>query len=200
MWNELGQLLPDGAGLFVSNSMPIRNLDTFMCSARSSIDVFFNRGLNGIDGINSTGLGVAVGRTAAGKQQPTVIVTGDVALRHDIGGLMLAAELEVDATIIVVDNDGGAIFEYLPIAQFESVHRRHFTTPPARPVDIFGHLEVDEPDSWQAFRDVVERSLSTPGVQLIRVKTDGKADKELRENTRKSVAARIDQTIREFTT
>jgi 2-succinyl-5-enolpyruvyl-6-hydroxy-3-cyclohexene-1-carboxylate synthase len=211
MWHELGQLLPDGAGLFVSNSMPIRNLDTFMCGARSSLDVFFNRGLNGIDGINSTGLGVAVGRRANGLDAPTVIVTGDVALRHDIGGLSLAAELEADATIIVVDNDGGAIFEYLPIAQFESVHRRHFTTPPARSMgqstlgqdqfgqDQLGYIEVSEPDSWKAFRADVGRSLEASGTQLIRVRTDGKADKELRESVRRDVAARIDQAIREFT-
>jgi 2-succinyl-5-enolpyruvyl-6-hydroxy-3-cyclohexene-1-carboxylate synthase len=196
MWDELGQLLPEGASLFVSNSMPIRNLDTFMCRASASLDIFFNRGLNGIDGINSTGLGVAAGRKRIDKEAPTVIVTGDVALRHDIGGLALAAQ--VDATIIVVDNDGGAIFEYLPIAQFESVHRRHFTTPPTRP---FVHdLEINEPDTWQAFRDDVEQSLSSRGTQIIRVCTDGKADKDLRESTRRHVASHIDRLVDESTT
>ena len=200
MWGKLAGLLPQDAGLFVSNSMPIRNLDTFMCGAQHSVDVFFNRGLNGIDGINSTGLGVALARRQAGREEPTVIVTGDVALRHDIGGLLLAAELGVDATVIVVDNDGGGIFEYLPIAQFEGVHNRHFATPPERPLDrrALAAFEVTEPTSWPEFQGAVQQSFATHGTQLIRVRTDRKRDKELREAIRRRVAAKIDETARDF--
>lgn len=200
MWRELGELLPNGSALFVSNSMPIRNLDTFMCGAPRPVDVFFNRGLNGIDGICSTGIGIALERSRAGVDAPTVIVTGDVALRHDMGGLMLAAELGADATIIVVDNDGGGIFDYLPISKFGSVHERHFTTPPERPLDksTLGGIDVAEPADWQVFRDAVERSMTTAGTQLVRVQTDRSSDKELRETTRKAVAAKIDQTVRGF--
>ncbi len=199
MWHELGQMLPQGAALFVSNSMPIRNFDTFMCGNRQTLDVFFNRGLNGIDGINSTGLGIAAARRQAGNPGPTVIVTGDVALRHDISGLLLAGELDVDATIIVVDNDGGGIFDYLPIAQFEAVHRRHFTTAPERPLDqsTLGCVEISEPKDWDDFRDELASSLAAPNTQLICVRTDRTADKELREATRRAVAAKIDASIRD---
>ncbi|QDG54401.1 2-succinyl-5-enolpyruvyl-6-hydroxy-3-cyclohexene-1-carboxylic-acid synthase [Persicimonas caeni] len=207
MWRELGTMLPEGSALFVSNSMPIRNLDTFMCGARSSVDVFFNRGLNGIDGINSTGLGIALARKQLARKEqaneaPTVIVTGDVALRHDVSGLYLAAELaaqqDVGATIIVVDNDGGGIFDYLPIAKFGSVHERHFTTPPERALDgtALGCLEVSEPKDWSEFRAAVERSMTSAGTQLVRVRTDRAGDKELRETTRREVAAKIDESIR----
>ncbi len=199
VWTELAKLLPDRAGLFVSNSMPIRNLDTFLAHARQNLKIHFNRGINGIDGIVSTGFGVAAGRRSE-TSEPTVIVTGDVALRHDVGSLLLAAELGLSATIVVVDNDGGGIFEYLPIARFQQVHEQHFATTERTPIDRHALAGVEvvefvEPGDWAQFRAAVEESLSAPRVQIVRVCTDRRGDKERREQVRAAVAERVNQSL-----
>jgi 2-succinyl-5-enolpyruvyl-6-hydroxy-3-cyclohexene-1-carboxylate synthase len=193
MWDELGQSLPEQAAIFVSNSMATRHLDTFMCRAESTLDLHFNRGLNGIDGIVSTGLGVARGRRrGAENPAPTVIVSGDVALRHDLGALLLAAELGVDATLVVVDNSGGAIFDYLPIAGFESVHERHFTTPPLPIRDMLpSSVELSEPQTWPEFRAALADSFDAPGLRLICVRTERDLDKKICDELRRRVSNAI---------
>ncbi len=201
MWVALGESLPDGASLFVSNSMPIRNLDTFMAGCTARVDVFFNRGLNGIDGIISTGLGVAATREVAARHAaPSVIVTGDVALRHDLAALLLATELDIDATVVVVDNDGGAIFDYLPIARFDEVHERHFATSSRRRIDpsLLASVGVEEPTDWPDFRRRLQNSFETPGLQIIRVQTDRKTDRSLRESLRDVVADKINAYLNEY--
>jgi 2-succinyl-5-enolpyruvyl-6-hydroxy-3-cyclohexene-1-carboxylate synthase len=128
-WRELGALLPDDCRLCYSSSMQVRHLETFLCASERSLDLHFNRGLNGIDGVVSMASGVAAAEQAhrPGRQK-TVLVIGDVALRHDAQALLLAVEMGLDLTVFVVDNDGGEIFEYLPGARFEDVHEKHFAT------------------------------------------------------------------------
>ncbi|MBW2421593.1 MAG: 2-succinyl-5-enolpyruvyl-6-hydroxy-3-cyclohexene-1-carboxylic-acid synthase, partial [Deltaproteobacteria bacterium] len=123
---ELCARLPDDAILYVSNSMPVRDLDAVMPLAELGPRVLSNRGANGIDGMVSSALGAA----AAGVG-PAVLLTGDLALLHDLGGLLAARRHGLRGTIVVLNNDGGGIFSFLPIAQHgESVHFEElFTTP-----------------------------------------------------------------------
>ena len=100
--------LPDGALLVASSSMPIRDLEWYG-EPRRDVRVVANRGANGIDGVTSTILGVA-----ASHEGPTVGVLGDLAFLHDVGGLVTAVAGRVDVTIVVIDNNGGGIFEFLP--------------------------------------------------------------------------------------
>lgn len=188
LWERLGEVLPDNAALFVSNSMPLRDLDTFLVSTIAPVEVFVNRGLNGIDGILSTGLGVA----AAGFE-PTVIVTGDVALRHDIGGLLLASELDLSVTVVVCDNGGGAIFDYLPIAGFEDVHERHFATSARETTLTSTKGQYFEPTSVVELDGALREALALPGLKVICLKTTRHQEKELRESLRRRVAAAIDE-------
>lgn len=195
IWNALGESLPEGAGLFVSNSMATRHLDTYMCRATASLDLHFNRGLNGIDGIIATGLGVAMGRgnEDINKSAPTVLVIGDVALRHDLSALLLAAELGVDATVVVVDNAGGAIFDYLPITQFKTVHERHFTTAPPLSIEAMlpGAITRVEAQNSDAFQDALRASFAAPGIQLIHLKIDPGFDKKTTDALRKRIGESI---------
>ena len=100
--------LPVRASLVVSSSMPVRDVEWY-AEPRHGLTVHSNRGANGIDGVVSTGVGVAVASTA-----PTAVLVGDVAFLHDSNALMGLAARNVDLTIVVVDNDGGGIFSFLP--------------------------------------------------------------------------------------
>ena len=191
MWWELQRLLPSPASLFVSNSMPVRNIDMYAPGGDGEIDVYFNRGLNGIDGIASTGLGVA-----KGTAMPTVVVTGDVAFRHDIGGLALAQRTDANVAFVVVDNGGGAIFDMLPIAECGSVHDRHFVTEPG--IDIAGvgtgfGASVSVPTTWEEFREDVRRAVEADGVDLVWLRTDRARDKRRGDEIRRAVVDAIDQ-------
>ena len=105
---ELQQHIPDNSQVLVANSMTIRDFDYFWFSGESDAVLYGNRGVNGIDGTVSTALGLAT------NHQPTYLVTGDLSLFHDLNGLAVAKTHNLDLTIILHNNDGGGIFEYLP--------------------------------------------------------------------------------------
>lgn len=194
LWFALGNLLPEDSNLFVSASMPVRDIDTFMSHAAQSLNIYCNRGINGIDGIIATGLGIAAARSQHTQSEPTVIVTGDVALRHDLGSLLLAHELNLNATVIVIDNDGGAIFERLPIATLatsstntssestlKTAFRQHFITAPtiSIPRMLPRSIEYTSPKTWLDFRHALDSSLQTPGLQIIHLETNRAIDQSL---------------------
>ncbi len=109
---ELARALPEDATLVVSNSLPVRDVDDFWPASEKPLRVVANRGANGIDGVLSTALGAA----AADRSRRVVLVVGDLAFLHDIGGLFAATRHGLEIAIVVVQNDGGAIFSLLPIA------------------------------------------------------------------------------------
>jgi 2-succinyl-5-enolpyruvyl-6-hydroxy-3-cyclohexene-1-carboxylate synthase len=116
--------MPPGAALFLSSSMPIRWAETYVGALRSGVDVFVNRGANGIDGIVSSAIGVA----KAGAR-PTLLVTGDLAFLHDAGGLRAARDLGTPLAILLLQNDGGGIFSHLPVARHADLFEPLFGTP-----------------------------------------------------------------------
>jgi 2-succinyl-5-enolpyruvyl-6-hydroxy-3-cyclohexene-1-carboxylate synthase len=104
--------LREDAVVFVSSSMPIRDADAYASRAPPGVRVLANRGLNGIDGVVSSALGAA-----AATGRPTTLLIGDLALLHDLHGLLAARHLGIPLTVVCVDNDGGGIFSFLPVAQ-----------------------------------------------------------------------------------
>ncbi len=122
---ELGAILPAQSILFVAASMPIRDVETFFPAREDGGPrVLSNRGVNGIDGTVATAYGVAASRLA-----PVVLLIGDVALAHDVGGLLDGARLGIPLTIVLVDNAGGGIFDFLPAAGLGDVFEEHIATP-----------------------------------------------------------------------
>ena len=105
---ELQKKIPEDGQIFVANSMTIRDFDYFWFSGESKAVLYGNRGVNGIDGTISTALGLAA------NGRPTYLVTGDLSLFHDLNGLAVAKTHNLNLTIILHNNDGGGIFEYLP--------------------------------------------------------------------------------------
>ena len=105
----LGSAHQDGDLVYTSSSMPIRDQEAFLASSSTDVHFLSNRGANGIDGLISSGIGAA---RASGR--PTTIVTGDLGLLHDLGGLAALREVETPVRVVVIDNDGGGIFHFLP--------------------------------------------------------------------------------------
>jgi 2-succinyl-5-enolpyruvyl-6-hydroxy-3-cyclohexene-1-carboxylate synthase len=169
---ELAEALPDEAILYVSNSMPVRDLDAFLPVSNRSLRVLANRGANGIDGMVSSALG------AAGSQpQPVVLLTGDLALLHDVGALQAAQRHSLNLSIVVFDNDGGGIFSYLPVASSANpeVFETHFRTPHG--ADLGGIVSgfgagFARASSWEHFRTSFKSALASPGVSIVEIPID----------------------------
>jgi len=123
---ELWAGLPPGATLYAANSMAIRDLDAFSGPRSADLRVLSNRGVNGIDGLVSSALGAA-----AALRRPTVLWCGDLALLHDVSGLVAGRLHGADLTIVVSNDDGGGIFEYLPVVRAvpREVFERLFAVP-----------------------------------------------------------------------
>ena len=120
---SLSQILPHGTPFFIANSTPIRDAEWFWSPSNRNTCPYFNRGANGIDGTLSTALGIAH------RNQPSVLLTGDLALLHDTNGFLLHHHWIGHLTIVLINNNGGGIFEMLPIAQFDPLFEDFFATP-----------------------------------------------------------------------
>ena len=121
----LAAAAPPDAALFVGSSMPIRDVDTFWPRTGPRQSFLGNRGASGIDGLVSSGLGMA----AAWPDRPAVLLLGDLSLYHDMNGLWALRRHGLRATVVVLDNDGGGIFEFLPQAAHRDVFEEVFATP-----------------------------------------------------------------------
>ncbi|ANU11503.1 menaquinone biosynthesis protein menD [Planococcus antarcticus DSM 14505] len=114
----------DACDLIVGSSMPIRDVDTFFKSTERDVMIYANRGANGIDGVVSTAFGVQ-----AAKQRPAYLFIGDLSFLHDMNGLIASKMQATDLTIVIMNNDGGGIFSYLPQSQEERYFEDLFGTP-----------------------------------------------------------------------
>lgn len=163
------EAIPADGSLFVSSSMPIRDLDAFGHPAGKAIRTFANRGASGIDGIVSTAFGVA--SQCVGS---TVCVLGDVAFFHDQNGLLWSREEDAPVVFVLIDNDGGGIFHMLPIADHEPHFTRFFATPHG--IDASHAASAHGLDfvetSTEDVADAVVRALAEGRTGVVRVRTD----------------------------
>ena len=134
----IGEMVPPKTSLFVSNSMPVRDLDVFGPDRQDSLTVYGNRGASGIDGIVSSVAGIAgAGMSRVSDQtfseeecdSSVVAILGDIAFCHDMNGLLSMAKYELNVLLVVINNDGGGIFHKLPIREYEPEFTSYFTTP-----------------------------------------------------------------------
>ncbi|MFZ0791096.1 MAG: 2-succinyl-5-enolpyruvyl-6-hydroxy-3-cyclohexene-1-carboxylate synthase, partial [Chromatiaceae bacterium] len=184
---DLVSSLPEGDGLLCANSLPIRQIETWSGSRESRLTLFGNRGASGIDGQTSTLAGLNAGGT------PTTGLIGDLSFLHDLSGLLLADRL--DRPLIVLNNGGGRIFDYLPQAGLPDFDRL-WRTP--RPLDLgavvrpFGlrHHRVDDAPGWHEAlaRCLSECRAGLPGA-LIEVLVDAPLSQRVHLEFRRLVAA-----------
>ena len=169
---ELANLLPDGSTLYVGNSMPVRDLDTFFGGSEQRIHVLANRGANGIDGVVSSALGASAG---AAQDKPALLVLGDLSFFHDLNGLLAARLHGLNLTIVLINNDGGGIFSFLPQAAYPEHFEQLFGTPTGLDfrlaVQMYGG-HYQQVASWEAFRELVSQGLTRGGLHVIEVPTE----------------------------
>jgi 2-succinyl-5-enolpyruvyl-6-hydroxy-3-cyclohexene-1-carboxylate synthase len=190
----LAAALPDGGVLWAGNSMPVRDLDSWLPSTDRAIAVRSNRGANGIDGVVSTALG-----SAAVAQGPVALVVGDVSFLHDLNALLAAKLHALSATIVLVNNDGGGIFSFLPQAQpgipagagLPEHYEELFGTPHgvdvAPIVAALGGEHVPATTNADLAAAIVD-SVGRPGVRVIELRTTRDRNVELHRGVAAAVA------------
>jgi len=196
---RLGKWLPAGATLFVASSMPVRDVELCFPAREPSPRVLSNRGANGIDGTVSAAFGAAAVSTG-----PVVLLIGDVALAHDIGGLLAARRLHLPLTIVLLNNDGGGIFHFLPVAGEDAVEadafERHVATPHgldfAHAAALYG-CGYERPESIDALGAALSRSLAGTGTTIIEVSTDRRQNLALHRRIGEAVSIGLSQSVAE---
>ena len=197
-WVLLGHLLPDGAVLWASSSMPVRDMDAWLPLTDRTITVCANRGANGIDGVVSSALG-----SAAVSDGPVALVVGDIAFLHDLNALLAAKLHGLSATIVLVNNDGGGIFSFLPQAQPAAAvpgtglpehYEELFGTPHGIDVGpIVTALGAEHrPVSIRELGPAVRDSIGRPGVRVIELRTERARNLELHRDLAATVRRALD--------
>ena len=185
VYASLAEALPADAVVWLSSSMPVRDVEAFVPSVPTPLRFLANRGANGIDGVVSSAAGAALVSPAR-----CFLLTGDLALLHDLGGLHAARRSGAELTIVCVNNGGGGIFDFLPVAEAaEAVdYERHIATPAEldleRVAALFGlpHRRAASPAEAQ-------RAVASPA--LVEVRTDRARNVELHRELYERVAARL---------
>ena len=166
---ELAAALPEGSNLVVGSSMPVRDLDAVM-EPRTGINVYGNRGANGIDGFVSTALGIAVA-----SKKPTAALCGDLTFLHDQNGFLAARSTHASCVFVVINNDGGGIFSFLEQAEHPEHFERVFGTPHGADLAAVAHVTgcgFERVTTASVLRDSVVARLELGGVHVVEVRTD----------------------------
>jgi 2-succinyl-5-enolpyruvyl-6-hydroxy-3-cyclohexene-1-carboxylate synthase len=170
--------IPEGHGLCVASSMPIRDVDTFAATDGAVVPVAANRGASGIDGTVATAAGFALG-----SGLPITLLIGDLALLHDLNSLAMLRELPV--VVVVLNNDGGAIFSFLPVARHKEFFEPYFGTPQGVSFEgaakMFG-LAYELPRTTEEFVGAYSAAVARSAPTLIEVRTDREENVALHRN------------------
>lgn len=186
VFDVLANLLPNGTVLFAGNSMPVRDMDAFFPGSDLDIRFLANRGASGIDGVVSSALGASA--VSAG---PLLLVVGDLSFLHDSNGLMAANQHDLDATIVLLNNNGGGIFSFLPQAEHPEHFETLFGTPHGldpRPIAEMYGASFERVASWNQFRKEVQAGISRKGLSIIEVLTERNRNVELHRGIWRSVS------------
>ena len=183
----LSRNVPQDHGLVVASSMPVRDLDTYAATNGAPVPVAANRGASGIDGTVATAAGFA-----RGLGRPVTLLIGDLALLHDLNSLAMLRDVHV--VVVVLNNDGGGIFSFLPIAGHEEFFEPYFGTPqgvgfePA--AKMFG-LAYEHPGTMEGFVEAYGSACARDSSTLIEIQTDREENVALHRRLLREVADRV---------
>lgn len=175
LFYQLAEMLPERAALFVGNSMPIRDLDSFFLNNHKTIKVMANRGANGIDGTVSTALGAAL------NSSPMYLVLGDLTFFHDLNGLIAAKLYNININIILINNNGGGIFSFLPQSEHPKNFELLFGTPLgidfAHAVKMFNgnYIKIED---WDQFGAEMRKSINSTGINVYELVTNRERNRD----------------------
>jgi 2-succinyl-5-enolpyruvyl-6-hydroxy-3-cyclohexene-1-carboxylate synthase len=160
----LAGVLPDGALVWTSSSMPVREVESYFPKSATEISFLANRGANGIDGVVASAAGAALASGA-----PTWVLIGEVALLHDVGGLLAARRAGVELTVVCVNNGGGGIFDFLPLPGHAdpALYEHHVATPTGLDLAALAALAGME-HRLAATPDEVAAAAASPGLVEVR--------------------------------
>ncbi|MBV7507273.1 2-succinyl-5-enolpyruvyl-6-hydroxy-3-cyclohexene-1-carboxylic-acid synthase [Bacillus sp. sid0103] len=175
LFYQLAEMLPEGATLFVGNSMPIRDLDSFFVNNKKSINVMANRGANGIDGTVSTAIGAAL------NSESLYLILGDLTFFHDLNGLIAAKLYNITINIILINNNGGGIFSFLP----QSEHPKNFELLFGTPLGIefeyavkMFHGNFTKIKDWDHFGSEMMKAKSSTGINVYELVTNREMNRD----------------------
>lgn len=172
IFTEVGNLLPAGALLYVGNSMPVRDMDTFFWNQEKPLLCLGNRGANGIDGVVSSALGASA---TADLQEKAMLVIGDLSFFHDLNGLLAARLHALNLVILLINNDGGGIFSFLPQAAYPEHFEQLFGTPTGLEfravVEMYGGTFQRVRD-WESLRRACENGIKKGGLHVLEIPTE----------------------------
>ncbi len=183
----LSQHIPDTHAWMLASSMPIRDAQRYATAQGANVPVFANRGASGIDGTIATATGISIARDA-----PTTLLIGDLATWHDVNALALLKAHPVIA--VIVNNDGGGIFHFLPIAEHSDVFEPHFTTPHGRSFKAIAKafdLPYHQPSTRTEFADAYQAACERGTSALIEVRTDRTENADVHTQLDAHVAAAL---------
>lgn len=167
---SLLEVIPCESMLYVGNSMAVRDLDTFFMTTDRKISILANRGANGIDGVVSSALGAA-----STSNNPVTLLIGDLSFYHDLNGLLAAKHYQLNMTILLINNNGGGIFSFLPQASDEKYFEALFGTPlniDFMPIIHAYGGKYYHAGNEEALKRKLTESYQSKGISVIEVKTD----------------------------
>ncbi len=184
--------LQDGDHLTVGNSMPVRDMDMFASGTGTRVHIYVNRGTSGIDGVMSSALGMAFHNGAVNHAGRNFLIIGDLSFFYDLNALMTAARVDVEITILVINNDGGGIFSFLPVADKGYDEFREFWTTPhnlsvVKAAALYG-CRYARAESEMDLRNLMRRLRQEDGVKIIEVKSDIRQNVDLHREISRQVA------------
>jgi 2-succinyl-5-enolpyruvyl-6-hydroxy-3-cyclohexene-1-carboxylate synthase len=189
IFSELISILPTNTKIMVGNSLPIRDFDNFVGKTNKNLKVFFNRGASGINRITSTALGIA------SIEKTTILITGDLSFLHDLNALLPAKKYSIPLIVILINNNGGGIFEMLPISSEKKWFNNFFKTPHnlniSSLVKSFG-LEHQLIKGTIDFKNKLKGSLLRKTLTVLEIKTDSSLSKKMRKKFWADVVKKIE--------
>ncbi|GBD23857.1 2-succinyl-5-enolpyruvyl-6-hydroxy-3-cyclohexene-1-carboxylate synthase [bacterium HR29] len=191
--SEAVAALPPAGALLAGNSMPIRDVDTFAWETPPGSRLFANRGASGIDGVVSTACGIA-----AAHGGPTVCLIGDLSFFHDSNGLLAVRRFGLAPVFVVIDNDGGGIFSFLPQAEHGEAFEEVFGTPHGLDLRLLARLhglEIIPAERPGDVRRAVSGAIARGVPAMVHVRTDRRANVALHRDVAAAVARAVGATV-----